>query len=497
MTINSPKICYEIFVRSFCDSNNDGIGDIQGITSKLDYLQDLGIEAIWLTPIHPSPSYHKYDVIDYYAVDPEFGSLDDLRTLIREAHRRHIAVILDLIINHTSTLHPWFLEAQKSSDNPFREYYWWKNDQEIEALGIATRDISDDSQEVSPWHEIPNDPQKYYGLFYKGMPDLNFHSQKLRHEFVGIMKFWLTDIGVDGFRIDAARHIFPTWESAHNRAFWFFFKETVESLKPTAFTVGEIWAGASEIAPYYKGLHATFNFDLSFAIQELLITENDPGLINTLLKTHALYEQTNTGYIDAIMLTNHDQERIASVVGGDTKKIKLAACILLTLPGQPYLYYGEEIGMLGTKPDPEIREPFIWSNNPADPAVPRWSEIKHNGPASTKALSEQIVDPKSVYSHYKELIALRRSLTTLGQTTARDLESVNLKNDSLLAFSRGPVSDRLLIIHNLSGKAISTRLPLQYSVREVVWSHQAYWNSTAKRVQLRPYGSLIVLCNPK
>src|SRR5215217_1317585 len=175
-----PRVCYEIFVRSFCDSNGDGIGDLNGIISKLDYLADLGIEAIWLTPIHPSPSYHKYDVTDYYAIEPEYGTIYDFRRLLYEAHTRNIEIYLDLIVNHTSTLHPWFTEARKSPDNEFRKFYWWMTPPQIETLGISKRETSDDSQVVYPWHDNSEDQEKYYGLFYKGMPDLNYHSPALR-----------------------------------------------------------------------------------------------------------------------------------------------------------------------------------------------------------------------------------------------------------------------------------------------------------------------------
>ena len=266
-----PKVCYEIFVRSFCDSNGDGIGDIRGIISRLAYLKELGIEAIWLTPVHPSPSYHKYDVENYYNIDPEYGTLGDFRELIHKAHQSGIAIYLDLIVNHTSTLHPWFIEARKNKNNRFRNFYWWKNDAEINMLGIARRETSDDSQEVYPWHDNGEDPEKYYGLFYKGMPDLNYQSEELRKELVKIITFWLTDIGVDGFRLDAARHIYPVWAKEDNFEFWNFFSETIHNIKPGAFTVGEVWAETEEVAPYFQHINAAFNFDLSFAIQRILI----------------------------------------------------------------------------------------------------------------------------------------------------------------------------------------------------------------------------------
>ncbi|WP_044198232.1 alpha-amylase family glycosyl hydrolase [Dyadobacter tibetensis] len=487
----TPRLCYEIFVRSFCDSNGDGIGDLQGIISKLDYLQEFGVEAIWLTPVHPSPSYHKYDVTDYYSIDPEFGTLADFQELIQEAHKRKIAVLLDLIINHTSTTHPWFLEAAKGSHNEYRNYYWWKTQEEIDQLGIASRQASEDSQEVYPWHDIPGDPEMYYGLFFSGMPDLNFHSAALRNEFVRIMTFWLIEMEVDGFRIDAARHIYPTWEQEHNHTFWSFFKEAVQKIKQGAFTVGEIWAGSEEVAPYYQGLHATFNFDLSFKIQELLVSQKNNGLIEMLLRAHRLYASHNRGFIDAIMLTNHDQERIASVVKQDIKKVKQAASILLTLPGQPYLYYGEELGMLGTKPDPHIREPFLWSSDPSDKARPNWIEPIFSTMGNVTPLAEQQKDPGSIWNHYKKLIDLRLAHPALNSVEEPNITPYQIDHPQVLAFTRQSSEEQLLIIHYLGSHPckIPFTVPFQFTV---LFSFRSGVDWIGKRLLLKSH-SLLVL----
>lgn len=199
-------------------------------------LQELGVEAIWLTPIHPSPSYHKYDLTDYFGIDPEFGTIEIFRELLLKAHEHDIAVYIDLIVNHTSNQHPWFLEASDSPDNKFRNFYWWMTAQEIEKLGIEKRQTSDDSQEVYPWHENADDPEKYYGLFFHAMPDLNYHSQELKAELQKVIRFWLNDIGVDGFRLDAARHIFPEWEKEWSLEFWKFFSELIQETRPGAYT---------------------------------------------------------------------------------------------------------------------------------------------------------------------------------------------------------------------------------------------------------------------
>jgi len=493
-----PKICYEIFVRSFCDSDGDGIGDLNGITTKLDYLAELGIEALWLTPIHPSPSYHKYDVVDYYDIEPEFGTMDDFKRLLAEAHSRGIHIYLDLIINHTSTLHPWFTEARKSTENSYRHFYWWMTPMQIEALGISERETSDDSQVVYPWHENPRDPEKYYGLFYKGMPDLNYHSVQLREEIEKIIHFWLTEIGVDGFRLDAARHIYPEWEKELTIDFWKFFSGVVQRTKPQAFTVAEVWAENEEVAPYYKYLDATFHFDLSFMLQRIVIQERDEFLIEKLLESYTLFEKYNPLFIDAIMLTNHDQDRIGSVVGNNKSKIKLAASILLTLPGQAYIYYGEEIGMLGTKPDPYIREPFLWSEGDEKNENTKWIDATFTTSRTVSPLSDQLTDPGSVFSHYRKLIQLRKSEPALGQIIAPNLHRVCLHDDQLLAYFRPHVDKSLVIIHNLCSSPKKLVLPVDKSdFRHVVFSTDPVHSGKLEIMQLAPLSSLILSIVPK
>ncbi len=495
MTFNEanpfPKICYEIFIRSFCDSNDDGVGDLLGIVSKLDYLQNLGIEAIWLTPIHPSPSYHKYDVIDYYGIDLDFGSLDTMKRLVKEAHARGIKILMDLIINHTSTLHPWFIEASMSKENSFRNYYWWKTDAEINELGIAKRSISEDSQEVFPWHENMGDDEKYYGMFYKGMPDLNFHSEALREDLQKMMHYWLYEIQIDGFRIDAARHVFPIWEAEHNVGFWKFFKKSVEDIRENTFTVGEIWAEPTEIAPYYQGVNATFNFELSFALQRILMFEKNENLINRLLEAYHLYRAQNSNFIDAIMLTNHDQDRIGSVLAGNTEKLKLAASILLTLPGQPYIYYGEEIGMLGMKPDPHIREPFLWTSEKDDSERTTWIDPQFSTFETVVPLSKQLLDTDSLFHHYKKLIQIRKENEILGNLLNYHIMPYQSNIDAILGYIRVFENRQLLIVNNLTSEV--QNIPIEMALcEELLYSSHASSTVQDQHITLAGYSSFMI-----
>ena len=488
-----PRVCYEIFVRSFCDSNGDGIGDLNGITSKLGYLQDLGIEAIWLTPVHPSPTYHKYDVVDFYDIDPEYGTLDDFKNLLAEAHKRGIAVYLDLIVNHTSTLHPWFVEASKGPENPYRDFYWWMTPGKIAEMGIAKRETSADSNEVYPWHDNTGDAEQYYGLFYSGMPDLNYDSDKLRIELSYIIHFWLIDIGVDGFRLDAARHIYPSWVKYNNQHFWWFFDYFVRNIKPEAYTVGEIWATAEEVAPYFKNLNSAFHFDVSFALQRILLSEKDENLVEKLQANYDLFAKYNPDFIDAIMLTNHDQDRIGSVVGNNPDKIKLAASILLTLPGQPYLYYGEEIGMLGTKPDTYIREPFLWSDAPDDKATTSWLKAEFSTLKNISSLSVQDGNHESIYHHYRTLIALRKSEPALGQVLSPNIESISLGDEEILAYARPHSEKPVLVIHNLSKLHKLVVLPIEKKhFNQIIFNGNKSSTLNGENWVLAPYSSLLL-----
>ncbi|MCB0847580.1 MAG: alpha-amylase, partial [Bacteroidetes bacterium] len=192
----SDKIFYEIFVQSYADSNGDGIGDLPGLTQRLDYLAELGIDAIWLMPVHPSPSYHKYDVVDYYGIHPDYGTMEDFKEFLHQAHQRGLKVILDLVVNHTSHLHPWFIESQKGPDNPYREYYIWRDLEEVKDE-ISKKELTTDSDNLTQWHQSGDDPERYYGFFWHEMPDLNFDSPKVREEVFKIGEFWLREVGVD------------------------------------------------------------------------------------------------------------------------------------------------------------------------------------------------------------------------------------------------------------------------------------------------------------
>ncbi len=442
------RVFYQVFIRSFADSNGDGIGDLNGLISKLDYLKNLGITGIWLSPLHPSPSYHKYDVVDYYNIDKEYGTLSDFKRLISEAQLRNIRVLLDLVINHTSEFHPWFLEAQTSKDSPYRNYYVWRDSKKL--------------KDKSNWHFPKHVPSKqietemYYGLFWSGMPDLNFDSKELRIKLLAIAKYWLIDMGVDGFRLDAAQHIYGEKKVKKNVAWWQYFRLELNKIKPTTYLVGEVMNTSKVVVNYLNdSLNACFNFDLAQKILAGINSEKGNQLVPYLLKIRAKYAQQNANFNDAIFLSNHDQNRTFSLLENRLERAKLAASVLLTLPGTPFIYYGEELGMKGLKPDEHLREPFLWSKGLNDKAQTTWISSLYNNEHELEPLFEQQKNGNSLYSVYKRLISLRNNTPCLNVGTIRQGP---FSHQAICSFYRETEQDSLLVIHNFKAKKVTVKL---------------------------------------
>ncbi|UII26056.1 alpha-amylase [Fulvivirga maritima] len=493
-------ITYEIFVQSFCDSDQDGKGDIKGMESKLPYLQDLGVEAVWLMPIMPSPSYHKYDVTDYKNIHSDYGSLDDFKHFVDSAHAHDIKVVIDLIINHTSSQHPWFLEAIKGKDNPYRDYFVWADKDSI-AEEISKKETAFDSGNITQWHAVNGDStaEHYYGYFTGEMPDLNYDNPEVREEVYNIGKFWLQDIGVDGFRLDAAKHIYPDERAEDSHAFWEEFKGEMQKVKPDVYLVGEVWANTETQSPYAKGFSSLFNFDLAYSILKSieegtdgsafvsghgLEMDMDKSLVERFKENKEALQKVNPDFIVATFLSNHDQNRVMSVLEDDEKKAAVAASILFTLPGAPYLYYGEEIGMKGMKPDPNIRESFLWNKKEADDCRATWIKAEYSTDKKVAPLSVQMEDPNSLFNHYKKMIRLRRSSETL---TKGDIDYVEMNNKNLISFVRVNGEETLLVIHNISAEA-------QELDSEILGDKSLYFSSATwdEGAPIAPYSTLIL-----
>lgn len=447
----TSDIVYEVFVQSYCDSNGDGIGDLPGLISKLDYIRDLGVHSIWMMPVHPSPSYHKYDVIDFYGIHPDYGTMADMDRLIREAHQRGMKVILDLVVNHTSDQHPWFVASSSAPSNPYRPYYVWKDFDAVKDE-IEKKSTTFDSDNLTQWHTFTGQEERYYGFFWKGMPDLNFDYPPVREAIYKIGKFWL-EKGIDGFRLDAAKHIYPDDRLDDTRLFWEEFTRNMKAIKPDVKIIGEVWADSHILSNLFKGLPSLFNFEMTRAIPDCIQAHDPMLLINPYRAILKAYTDSGEKFEDAILLSNHDMNRIRSTLGGDLAKAKLAAAILLTLPGTPYIYYGEEIGMLGVKPDKYLREPFLWSDRSASDTS--WLKPHFSKRPDVIPLDEQQKDAQSIYQFYKKWIGLRNAHPALQQGA---IDFIPPEFPHVLAYMRTTKKERLMVIHNLDEKELEVRI---------------------------------------
>lgn len=480
-------VYYEIFVRAFADSDGDGIGDFNGITENLDYLQELGIDGIWLMPINASPSYHGYDVTDYLSLNSDYGTEEDFQRLLEEAHKRGIRVIMDFVINHTSSEHPWFQAALADENSPYRDYYRWVY--EKDAADFSTADRSDWNSRV--WHR--NGEFYYYGMFSADMPDLNYNNPEVREAIKAAAGKWL-EMGVDGFRLDAAMHIYGANEfkqendpAGSTLAWWNEFARYCESINPEVYLVGEAWRGDDVLAEYAQPFDTKFNFAfqeklLACVSAETALSAGQPlsACLEAILNA---YDAVDTNYLDGVFGSNHDQERILSAVGS-IHKAKQVAAVYLTLPGNPFLYYGEELGMLGEKPDEMIRTPFLWGGESAYDTA--WIDDPQN--AATPMLDAQKNDPDSMYAFYRRLIALRKANPAL---TQGGYEAVDLGNDSIMAYIREADGQKLLVIHNFSPDAQTLRLS-GYGVEAVLFSTEEVTADLTENAQLQAYESLIL-----
>jgi alpha-amylase len=439
-------VCYEVFVRSFQDSDGDGVGDLRGLIERLDYINDgdpaggsdLGATCLWLMPVMQSPTYHGYDVTNYYEVNRDYGTNLDFRELVAEARRRGIRVLVDLVLNHTSSEHPNFKSAVLERDSPYRNWYLW-SPTERRMTGW----------EGTTWHRVPTRDEYYYGLFWHGMPDLNLANAEVQAEVRRVVRFWVEEMGVDGFRLDAVGHFFEDggqWRHGAAVHPWLRdFAASVRTIDPDVFTVGEVWDSTGAILPYYGGqLDSYFMFDVADAIVEAVRTGAKQRLVDAVLR---LQREVPTGRW-GMFLRNHDQTRTLTDLDGDVARAQLAATLLLTLPGIPFVYYGEEIGMTGAKSagDPRLRTPMPWTRAPGlgfTTGVP-W-EPPH-ADSLTANVEAQAGDAASLLHHYRRLIHLRVASEALGTGAFVPLTA---RQASVLAYVRTLDERAVLVAANL------------------------------------------------
>ena len=452
----NDAVFYELFVRSFYDSNGDGIGDFQGIIEKLDYLNDgnpdtetdLGITAIWLMPTMESPSYHGYDVTDYYNIEPDYGKMADFEAFLQEAHNRGIKVIIDLVLNHTSNQHPWFTQSASNS-NDFRDWYIW-SDNNPGFPGPWGQGV---------WHGSGGD--YYYGLFWSGMPDLNYNHQSVKDEMFNVANFWL-DKGVDGFRLDAIKYLIEDGSILENTPATFSlleeFNDLYDANNSDAFAIGEVWSNTASIIPYVQNerLDVCFDFDLASDIINAVNDKNPFSIQQQMQNIQSSYTALQYG----TFLTNHDMDRVYNQIGSNTEKMKLAASIYLTLPGIPFLYYGEEVNMIGTGDHLNIRRPMQWSDatyTGFSTTLP-WNSVGSNYTTNNVAVMES--NANSLLNHYKKLIHIRNKQSALRKGNYLNITS---SESDVLSFARIHENNAVIVVSNLETQTVNTALTLSAS----------------------------------
>ena len=448
----NARVYYQIFVGSFSDSNGDGIGDLRGIINRFDYLNDgndnsgvsLGMEGIWLSPIFLSPSYHKYDVSNYYVIDPTFGTEADLKELIALCHSRNVQIILDLPINHTSTAHPWFgqfLDAHRGN-NPQNAYY--------DFYSYAS------SPQGGKTYNVMSGTSEYYECNFSGdMPELNFDNDAVRQECVNIAKYYL-DMGLDGFRFDAAKYIYYG-EAARNAEFWDWYMAQLRNIKPDIYTVAEVWDADSVTFPYFTSTNC-FNFSMSQFSGKISEAARG-GNVNALVTYVDQYlEQIHAQNPDAMMIpfiSNHDMDRAAgflTVANGDAK---VAANLSILMPGSPFIYYGEEIGMLGSRggsnTDANRRLAMLWGDNDTvrNPIGAHYTAKQANG-----TVADQLPNGDSLYNHYKKLIAIRKANPEIAYGEFTPLKAAGKQGGYLCTYEGSTVA----VIHNTTKDAATIDL---------------------------------------
>ena len=557
---------YQLLVYSFCDSDGDGIGDFNGIASKLDYLKEMGVQALWFSPIHPASSYHGYDVTDYERVNPEYGTEADFKSLLDKAHAKGIKIYLDYVLNHTSKDHPWFIDAKSGNDSPYRSFYFFSTTQkagyyqavasdspgkvnvkftlkcdgsgtpltikaeQVETItnsgtptsgkylwygsvtdstmpqfysngsdtytlslaletdwgvlvrtsksewGSAKYGAASESANTLAWGKelklksgsdydilMPWMNNIYYQSFFGNgyMPDLNYgpaSSCETSAAFKAVCEAadkWIR-MGVDGFRLDAIKHIYDNDKSDENPTFLKKFYDHCNATYKACggsgdiYMVGEQFSEANEVAPYYKGLPAFFEFSFWWRVKDAINGGRADNLVATLQSYQKLYAAQRKDFINATKLSNHDEDRAGNDLGRSSQKMKLAGAVLLTAGGQPYIYQGEELGYWGSKAggDEYVRTPMMWR---ADGSGMASAKIRVDKAMLTPSISveSQEKDDASVLAVYKTFGSLRGEYKALAIGSFDYCASVSAAQ-SVSAWYRTTDDQQVLVMHNFA-----------------------------------------------
>ena len=491
-------VFYQLHVKSFADSNGDGIGDFRGLISKLDHLASLGVDCLWILPVYPSPFRDDgYDISDYTSIHPSYGTLEDFQTFLNQAHTRGLRVIIELVLNHTSDQHAWFAEARSSADNPLRDWYVWSDtDDRYRGVRIIFTDT-----ELSNWAWDPVSKAYYWHRFFSHQPDLNYDNPSVREEIWKVMKFWL-DLGVDGFRVDAVPYLIEReGTSCENLPETHAVLKELRARLDAHFTGKVLLAEANmwpeDVRPYFGAgdeCHMSFHFPIMPRMFMALRLEDRKPLIEIIERTPTIPDSCQWG----IFLRNHDEltlemvtdverafmwdeyaqdprarinlgirRRLAPLMEGDRRRIELMNGLLMSLPGSPIMYYGDEIGMgdnvyLGDRNG--VRTPMQWntgSNAGFSTADPErlWLPLISNAVYGYQAVNveSQQRNPTSLLNWTRRLIEVRHSTRVFGRGS---IEFLKPANHRVLAFTRTLGRETVLAVNNLSGTAQAVELDL-------------------------------------
>jgi maltose alpha-D-glucosyltransferase / alpha-amylase len=486
-------VFYEISVRAFKDSNGDGRGDLRGLTEKLDYLQTLGVDCIWIMPIYPSPlNDDGYDIADYYSVDSAYGSLDDLKVLIEAAHQRDIRLVMDLVLNHTSDAHPWFQAARTDKNSPYRDYYVWSDTNEKYK---DARIIFVDT-ETSNWTWDEQAGQYFWHRFYASQPDLNFDNLKIQEEMLNVARFWL-DLGIDGFRADAVPYLFEREDTncenlPETHVYLKKLRKFMDEHYPERILLCEANQWPEDVRPYFGDgdeFHMGFHFPIMPRIYMALKKGRFEDMQQIMQRTPPIPENCqwctflrNHDELTLEMVTEEERQwmwkeyapdprmklnlgirrRLAPLLDNDRRKIELANSLLFTLPGAPIVYYGDEIGMgdnLDLFDRNGVRTPMQWDDSPnaGFTNVTPFAELVKGELSYHKVnVASQINNPDSLFRSVQRMIAMRKKHEAFGSSS---MEWVDAGNPHVAAYLRQHGDDTMFIFNNLSGTAQTLHIP--------------------------------------
>jgi maltose alpha-D-glucosyltransferase/alpha-amylase len=526
-------VFYQVYPRAFADGNGDGHGDLRGLTQKLDYLQELGVDCLWLLPLYPSPLLDDgYDISDYYGIHPDYGTLDDFKALLAEAHARGLRVITDLVLNHTSDQHPWFQAARSDRHSPFRDHYVWSDtDRKYQDARIIFLDTETSNW---AWDEVAG--QYYWHRFYSSQPDLNFDNPAVRAEMLQVMRFWL-DLGVDGFRADAVPYLFEREGTncenlPETHAYLKEIRRYLDARYPGRILLAEANQWPEDLRPYFgegDEFHMGFHFPLMPRIFMALRQGDRTPLLSILERTPPIPETCQW----CTFLRNHDEltlemvtpderqwlweqyapeprmrlnlgirRRLAPLLDGDPRRIELAHSLLFTLPGSPIVYYGDEIGMgdnIWLDDRDGVRTPMQWDAGPnagfsAAPPDRLYAPVIDDERFGYRRVNvaAQRADPHSLWNRLRRMIAVRKAHQAFGRGSCEFLPAAER---AALVVARHLGDEFIIAAHNLSPQPLDLRLDLAGRPEAAPWTNARPHDLLADgapadgtRLALEPYG---------